>query len=86
MWKFLQDVHDFKENKVQRSDWERALSLSEGLTEPSGVAFNELTEAIQTQDSLIRRELVEFIAGTRYRVDETPWERQLEGESAQAPL
>ncbi|MBM4002725.1 MAG: DUF262 domain-containing protein [Planctomycetes bacterium] len=69
MWTFLQQVHEFKEGKVQRDVWEAALSLSETLTSPDGATLSDIKTAVQTRDALIRKELSEFIAGTRHRMD-----------------
>jgi hypothetical protein len=69
MWKFLQEVHEFREKKIMRHDWETALSLTETLTAPEGAALVDIKKAIQTRDALIRKELTDFIAGTKWRVD-----------------
>ena len=69
MWTFLQDVHEFKDGRVKRDEWELALSLSPELTEPHGVEFENLVETIEARDLLIRRELVEFVSGTKPRID-----------------
>ena len=69
MWAFLEDVHEFKEGIVQRYQWEQALSLSETLTSPDESTFAEIVVAIQSRDSLIRRDLADFIAGNKNRVD-----------------
>ena len=69
MWALLEDVHEFKEGQIQRHAWEQALSLSETLTSPDESTFAEIVDAIQSRDSLIRRDLVDFIAGNKNRVD-----------------
>ena len=69
MWKFLKEVHEFKENKFQRSEWEAALSLSETLTEPTESTLEDIKKAVQTRDALIRKDLTEFIAGSKHRMD-----------------
>jgi len=69
MWSFLQQVHEFKDKKVNRSDWETALSLPPIMTAPDGISLADLKDAIQTRDALIRRDLRDFIAGTKHRVD-----------------
>jgi hypothetical protein len=48
---------------------QRALSLTQEMTEPDGVDLTTLLGAIQSRDSLIRGELTEFIEGKKYRVD-----------------
>ena len=66
---FLQEVHEFKDGKVQMSDWETALSLTPTLTLPNGSAFADIKKAIQERDALIRKDLIEFIGGQKHRVD-----------------
>lgn len=69
MWKFLKEVHEFKDEKIKRPDWESALSLTGKLTDPDGAALADLKSAIQERDSLIRKELTDFISGSQHRVD-----------------
>lgn len=69
MWEFLKEVHEFKEGKIQRDEWEAALSLSETLTEPTGSTLADIKKAVQTRDALIRKELTDFIAGSKHRMD-----------------
>jgi hypothetical protein len=69
MWNFMQQVHDFKSGAIQRHEWEAALSLSESLTAPDGATLGAIKKAIEIRDSLIRKDLADFIAGSRQRVD-----------------
>jgi hypothetical protein len=69
MWNFLQQVHEFKEGKIQRHEWEAALSLTETLTAPEGETLANIKEAVLTRDALIRENLTDFVAGTKHRVD-----------------
>lgn len=69
MWKFLEDVHEFKEGKIERSVWEGALLLSENLTEPNGHSLGDLRKLLMIRDATIRKDLTEFIAGSRPRID-----------------
>ncbi len=69
MWKFLQEVHEFKEGKIQRHEWEAALSFSETLTEPTGSTLAKIKEAVQARDALIKKDLTDFIAGSKHRMD-----------------
>lgn len=66
---FLQQVHEFKDGKVQMTDWEAALSLTSTLTLPEESAFADIKKAVQTRDALIRKDLIEFIGGQKHRVD-----------------
>ena len=69
MRKFLQEVHEFKEGGIQINDWEAALSLSATLTAPEGSTLADIKKDVQTRDALIRKELLDFIAGNKDRVD-----------------
>jgi hypothetical protein len=69
MWDFLKEVHEFKEGKFERTDWQSALGLSDLMTEPAGVGLDELKVAIQARDQNIRNELKEFLVGSRQRAD-----------------
>lgn len=69
MWHFLKEVHEFKENKMARSEWESALSLSNTFTEPHTCDFNALVKAISDRDSGMRAELTDFVNGNKARVD-----------------
>jgi hypothetical protein len=69
MWDFLKDVHEFIEGKVKRDEWEMALSLSPVMTTPNGIELKILVDAIKMRESLMKRELVEFVAGSKNRVD-----------------
>lgn len=66
---FLEDVHEFKEGKIKIADWEKALSLTATLTAPDGKKLADLKTDILARDAIIRKDLVEFIAGTKQRVD-----------------
>ena len=69
MWDFLQEVHEFKQGKFARQEWQAALSLSDAMTSPDGVSLADLKSEIQARDVFIRNELKEFIGGTKCRVD-----------------
>ncbi|MEK6624117.1 MAG: hypothetical protein AABY86_04060 [Bdellovibrionota bacterium] len=69
MWKFLEEVREFKDGKIKRNDWESALSLTETLTSPDTSTLTDIKKAIQTRDSVIRKDLTDFIAGSKHRVD-----------------
>jgi hypothetical protein len=69
MWHFLQDVHEFKEGDIKRSVWQDAMMLCDDITEPDGHSLGELRKVLLNRDATIRRDLVEFVAGSRPRVD-----------------
>lgn len=66
---FLQEVHEFKDGKMQMTDWEAALALTPTLTLPDESSFADIKAAIHTRDALIRKDLIEFIGGQKHRVD-----------------
>ncbi len=69
MRSFLEDVHEFKDGKVKMEEWESALSLPSTLTSPDKSSFSDITNAIQARDSLIRKDLLDFIWGQKHRQD-----------------
>jgi len=66
---FIEDVHEFKEGKIMIPDWEKALSLTATLTSPEGKKLADIKADILSRDALIRKDLSEFISGTKQRVD-----------------
>lgn len=66
---FLQQVHEFKNGKLQIEDWETALALTSVLTLPDEATFADIKSAIHQRDSLIRKDLIEFIGGQKHRAD-----------------
>jgi hypothetical protein len=69
MWNFMEEVYQFKNDPTKRPKWEESLSLSETLTSPDKTTLNEIKKAIEIRDALIRKDLAEFIAGSKPRVD-----------------
>ena len=69
MWTFMREVHDFQNDPTKRAKWEAALSLSETLTSPDKTTLSEIKKAIEIRDTLIKKDLAEFTAGTKSRVD-----------------
>ena len=70
MRSFLQEVHEFKDGKIQMADWETALSLNSTMTAPDGFSLSDIKKAAQTRDALIRKDLINFIEGQKHRVDQ----------------
>ncbi len=69
MWAFMKEVKEFKEGTFARPAWENALQLPACMTEPDSNSLSDLQKAIEERDLKIRKELAEFIAGSRVRVD-----------------
>lgn len=66
---FMVQVHEIKEGKVDLTSWARALGLEGALLDAEAATGDAVVQAIQTRDKAIRAELVEFVKGTRTRVD-----------------
>ena len=66
---FLEQVHEFKTGESHMGDWEKALSLSPTLTSPGEASFADIKNAIETRNALIRKDLVDFVAGQKHRED-----------------
>ena len=81
---FLEEVHEFKEGKVDLASWAEALQLENPMLDgtmasdeqlqsilPVGteVGCDGIVRAIRKRDAAIRAELVEFVKGTRTRMD-----------------
>lgn len=69
---FLKEVHEFKEQKIQLDEWEAALSLTTTLTSPAESTLSEITNSVKSRDALIRKDLLDFIAGSKVRADIEP--------------
>lgn len=66
---FLDEVHEFKTGSESLGAWAQALLVSDSMLDPSTADVNVLVKAIDDRDKAIRDELVEFVKGTKTRVD-----------------
>lgn len=66
---FMDEVHEIKDGKVSLDAWSNALSISPPLLDPSAVPVDAIVTAIAEREKAIRSEVVEFVKGTRKRVD-----------------
>lgn len=66
---FINEVHEFKNNKVAAADWAKSLAIGEIMLDPSNATTTSIKVAIDERDELIRKEVIEFVKGTRSRVD-----------------
>lgn len=66
---FMEQVHEFKEGKVALSSWAQALGLEDSMLDAVVAATDAIVQAIHRRDRAIRTELVEFVKGTKTRVD-----------------
>lgn len=66
---FLKDVHDFKANPALLTDWSSKMGFTDCMLDPSTASIDDIKSAIETRDTQIRQELVEFVTGKRSRVD-----------------
>jgi hypothetical protein len=69
MKSFIEQVHELKEKKVALTDWTTALGIPATMLDPSAVDVTDIAEAIDTRDTLIRKDLVDFVNGKLSRVD-----------------
>jgi len=69
MESFMEAVHEIKEQKVKLPDWARALEIPDVMLKPEKGTMSTIASAINERDKSIRNELVEFVKGTRTRVD-----------------
>jgi len=69
MKSFLTEVHEYKNGRFKIEDWELALSIENNMTEPTNIVLKDLVESIKKRDALIRKDLIEFTNGTKYRND-----------------
>ena len=65
-WSPLQD----KEPDI--STWMKALSLTLPILDPVEASLDDVVTGIEARDTIIRKDLVEFIKGTKSRVDVAP--------------
>lgn len=66
---FLESVHDIKTGVVSINAWAKDLGLADAIMDPQSAGVDQVAEAIKTRDTLVRMELLEFIKGTRARMD-----------------
>ena len=66
---FMEQVHEFKEGKVSLTSWAQPLGLTDSMLDASAATTDMIAQGIQTRDKAIRGELVEFVKGTKTRVD-----------------
>ena len=71
LWSFLEQIHEFQNGIESRDDWEKSLLMNHTLTDPDSFTFADIVAAIKERDSLMRKELVQFINGTLTRQDLT---------------
>ena len=69
MKSFLTEVHEYKNGHFTIGDWEVALSIENTMTEPSNAILKDIVDPIKRRDALIRKDLIEFANGTKYRID-----------------
>lgn len=66
---FMEQVHEFKEGKVVLSSWAQALGLGNAMVDARAADTDAVVQAIEKRDKAIRADLVEFVKGTKTRVD-----------------
>ena len=68
---FLEDVHEFKSGEVSLAEWTRSMNVTAPLLRPKSTSLNEVQDAIQLREKAIKKDLAEFIQGTKPRVGVT---------------
>jgi hypothetical protein len=66
---FMEEVHEFKENKGLLREWASSLGIAESMMDGMNAEVTVLAAAIAERDRLIRKDLAEFISGKQVRVD-----------------
>ena len=69
MKQFLEDVHEFKEEKVTVEEWAMALDLKMPQVDSGGTAVEVLCKLFSDRTQKIRSDLDQFVRGTKARVD-----------------
>jgi len=66
---FLDQIHEFKEGKLNFDEWCNALGVTKEMLQPNQHSVDDVAAAIQTRDKTVRKELIEFVKGQKKRVD-----------------
>jgi hypothetical protein len=69
MRSFLEQVYEFKSGKASIADWSAALALTDALVDPAHVSVDSIARDIGVRDRQVRDEVIDFIRGTKARVD-----------------
>ncbi len=66
---FLCEVEEFKKGPWTLRTWAKALTIPDSILDPSATDVDSLVEAIDARDKAIRDDLIQFVKGTKTRVD-----------------
>lgn len=66
---FLSQIHEVIQKKIRIDAWCAALEISQPMLDPGQATIKDLAEAIENRDREIRSDLIEFVRGTRVRID-----------------
>lgn len=66
---FMEQVHEFKEKKVDLDKWATSLAISATLLDPNNTSLDDIVSAINKRDETIRTDVTDFIRGTKTRKD-----------------
>ena len=69
MKSFLEQIHEFKENKISLNDWASALAMPKELIDSEGASVDAIVGAIEYRDTAVRADLIEFVRGQKVRQD-----------------
>ncbi len=66
---FLAQIHEVIQNKIRIDAWCAAIEIPQPMLDPRQAAIGDVIDAIENRDKGIRSDLIEFVRGTRVRVD-----------------
>lgn len=66
---FLDRVHEFKDKKLEMSDWAAAMNLDMAQVDCAATPIDSLEALFATRSQMIRDELEKFVRGTKDRCD-----------------
>ncbi len=66
---FLAQIHEVIQKKIRIDAWCAALEIPQPMLDPSQATIKDITDAIENRDKALRSDLIEFVRGTRVRVD-----------------
>jgi hypothetical protein len=66
---FLDEVEEFKKGIWTLDTWAKALAIPESMLDPATADVTSIATEIDKRDKEIRDELIQFVRGTRTRVD-----------------
>jgi hypothetical protein len=69
---FIEQVQEIKDKNPDVSTWMKGLSVTPPILDPVTASLDDVAKAIMVRDNVLRVDLIEFIKGTKARVDVVP--------------